>query len=190
MNARQRGLQDPGGQQGQRAQQSQRAQQCQRRILVDTNVWLDYFLPWRTHSRDACAFMAYALSQDCALLYAVHSLKDIFYLVESALKRKTREETGGLTESQALAAAEAAWGCVACIRENATAVGADESDAWLACKYRFISNDLEDNFIMASAQRAQVDYLVTSDAVLLRKATVEAHTLQDALALMRMEAEL
>ena len=161
----------------------------QRKILIDTNVWVDYFLPWRTHSQEAFDLISYALAHDCVLLYAVHSLKDVFYLAESAFKRKTREQTGGITESQALAATETAWGCIASIRENATAIGADESDAWLACKYRSINNDLEDNFIMAAARRAQVDYLATSDTSLLHKATVEAHTPNDALSLMRMEEE-
>ncbi len=74
------------------------------------------------------------------------------------------------------------------MRENATAIGADESDVWLACKYRNLSGDLEDNMVMAAAQRARTDFLVTSDANLLRKSTVQAHTIEDAISLLELIA--
>ena len=159
----------------------------QRKVLVDTNVWLDYFLPWREHADAAQRFVQAALARDCTLLYAVHGLKDVFYLVADALKRRIREETGTLEEGQAIAANAVAWGCVECIRENAVAVGADESDAWLASNYRGLSSDLEDNLVLAAIQRAQVDLLVTSDFLLLKKATVEAHTPADVVALFEIE---
>jgi predicted nucleic acid-binding protein len=50
----------------------------------------------------------------------------------------------------------------------------DEADMWLARKYRAVHEDLEDNFVLAAADRAQVDYLVSSDVRLLRKARVPA----------------
>ena len=66
------------------------------------------------------------------------------------------------------------------MRERATAIGADESDVWLACRYLPFNNDLEDNFVLAAAERAQVDYIVTNDETLIRKSTVPAFTPEDA----------
>jgi hypothetical protein len=60
-------------------------------------------------------------------------------------------------------------------------VGADESDAWKACKYRSLSNDLEGNFVLAAAERGHVDALVTWDKSLLRAATVPAFAPADAI---------
>ena len=160
----------------------------QHSIVLDTNVWIDYFFPWRKRSNDAKRLIDIALQKDVTLLYPVHALKDVFYLATASTKQKTREDSGSLTESQALAAQALAWGCVECMRENATAIGADESDIWLACKYRNLSSDLEDNMVMASAQRARADFLVTSDANLLQKSTVQAHTIEDAIALLALIA--
>ena len=70
------------------------------------------------------------------------------------------------------------------LRDGATAVGADESDAWLACKYRKINWDLEDNMVLAAAKRAGADYLVTNDRVLISKANVAALRPADMTALL------
>lgn len=85
----------------------------------------------------------------------------------------------------ARAIAEIAWGCVDNLCEFATAVGLDNSDVWLARKYRTLHDDFEDNFILAAAERAKVDFLVTSDQSLLRKATVAALSPQDMLAVLK-----
>jgi predicted nucleic acid-binding protein len=61
----------------------------------------------------------------------------------------------------------------------------DNSDVWLARKYRTLHDDFEDNFILAAAERAKVDFLVTSDQSLLRKATVAALSPQDMLAVLK-----
>lgn len=58
--------------------------------------------------------------------------------------------------------------------EIATAVGADSSDVWLVRKYQRIHADFEDCMVLAAAQRAKADYLVTSDEALLRHAPVAA----------------
>ena len=60
--------------------------------------------------------------------------------------------------------------------ENATAVGADASDLWLADKYLALHRDYEDNLVLAACKRAQVDYLVTNDRKLLEHADIAAKT--------------
>ena len=56
------------------------------------------------------------------------------------------------------------------MRKQATAVGADESDLWTACNLRSVHNDLEDNLVVAAAQRADATYLVTNDEALIKHA--------------------
>lgn len=153
-------------------------------LLVDTNVWLDCFLPGRPGQRDALAVISAALDRDVALLYAVTSAKDVFFLVGAALKREVRTQKGSLSEADAACISRTAWACVENMRENATAVGADESDLWLACAYRGIHADLEDNLVIAAARRADATYLVTNDDQLIRHAPVAALSPADALAVL------
>lgn len=153
------------------------------RILVDTNVWIDAFLGHRSGHDAAMAFLAAAQMASAQLVYPVGSLQDVFAILVMELKRKTRE-VGEIDETAMNVIRRVAWSCVDTLREGATAVGADESDAWLACKYRKLNWDLEDNMVLAAAKRAEVDYLVTSDRVLLAKANVAAMSPADMTALL------
>ena len=145
------------------------------RILVDTNVWIDAFLGHRSGHDAAMAFLAAAQMASAQLVYPVGALQDVFAILVMELKRKTRE-VGEIDETAMNVIRRVAWSCVDTLREGATAVGADESDAWLACKYRKLNWDLEDNMVLAAAKRAEVDYLVTSDRVLLAKTNVATMT--------------
>ena len=71
------------------------------------------------------------------------------------------------------------------MRKQATAVGADESDLWTACNLRSVHNDLEDNLVVAAAQRADATYLFTNDEALIKHAPVAALAPADALALLK-----
>lgn len=155
------------------------------RVLVDTNVWLDNYLTDRTTSLSACEFMDLANNRGIELLYPVHVIKDVYYLIRSDLKRRERNRIGNVSESSALAIESVAAACADNMRQNATAVGADESDVWLAFKYRPLVGDLEDAFVLVAAERAQADMLVTNDRHLIEKATVPAHTPADAALLLR-----
>ncbi|WP_080800011.1 type II toxin-antitoxin system VapC family toxin [Arabiibacter massiliensis] len=154
-------------------------------LLVDTNVWLDYYLPNRPGHAEALSFILFAYEHGYPLLYPAAIVKDVFYLTANAFKRDMRNETGTLTERDAAAASAGAWGCVLHLREQATAVGADESDLWMACKLRSVHNDLEDNLIVAAAERASATYLITNDEALIKHSPVAALTPSDALALLQ-----
>lgn len=152
--------------------------------LLDTNVWLDNYLGGRPHSPASRRFIDLASARGVEFAYPVHCLTDFFYLVQAELKRSERSR-GVLSQASVLAIRETAWACVEHMRTFATAVGADESDAWRACKYRNLTNDLEDNFVLAAAERVPVDFLVTNDERLLRKATVNAFTSEDAILMLQ-----
>lgn len=64
------------------------------------------------------------------------------------------------------------------MQEMGTAVGADGSDLWLACKLREMHDNLEYDIILAACERAKVDYLVTRDKKLIADAPVAALTPQ------------
>ena len=154
-------------------------------LLVDTNVWFDYYLPSRPGHTEALSLIMFAYEHGYPLLYPAAIVKDVFYLAANAFKRDMRNEKGALTERDAATASAGAWGCVQNLREQATAVGADESDLWMACKLRSIHNDLEDNLIVAAAERANATYLITNDETLIKHSSVAALTPSDALALLQ-----
>ena len=154
-------------------------------LLVDTNIWLDYFLANRPGHDAAMSFMLFAHEHGYPLLYPTAIVKDVFYLTANVFKRDIRNENGRLTERDAATATEIAWGCVGNMREQATAVGSDESDLWKACGLRNLHNDLEDNLIVAAAQQSNATYLITSDELLIKHAPVAALTPSDALTLLQ-----
>lgn len=156
-------------------------------ILLDTNVWLDHYLGWRKGSQAARNLIEKALELGVTLLYAVSSIKDVYYLVASELKRLERQESGGeLSESGALAAEAAAWGCVNNLQVIACVVPLDLPDVWMASKQRALHRDFEDDLLIAASLRSKADYLVTNDEKLLRHCPVAALDVTDMLALLEV----
>lgn len=74
-----------------------------KRILVDTNVWLDYFIPSRRGRSVAIEFLRDACTAQVDLLYAATSSKDLFYLISSEHKAWYRREHGSLSQDAAVA---------------------------------------------------------------------------------------
>ena len=154
-------------------------------LLLDTNVWLDYYLGWRRGHAAAVELVMRACEQDADLLYAAVTSKDVFYQIGAELKRHARAVNAGvLDEPAAQAAGEAAWACVEHLDEIATVVGCDLSDLWLARKQRALHADYEDDLVIAAALRASPTCLVTSDEALLRHAPVAALCVEDAAKLL------
>ncbi len=152
-------------------------------VVVDTNVWVDYFVADRSGHEDAVAFVNAAWEASVQLLYPVGALQDVFAILIMELKRGARK-VQEVDEACMGALRRIAWGCVDALREGAVAVGADESDVWFASKYRKLNWDLEDNMVLAAAKRAGADYLVTSDRVLISKSNVAALRPADMAALL------
>lgn len=152
------------------------------KLLLDTNVWLDFFDVTRPGNAVATAFIERMLERGHMLLYALGSAKDTYYVLEGAAKRTLRAMYGGLSPEGSRAAEGFAWDCICTLRSFATCVGADESDLWLAEKSHIVHRDFEDDLVIAAAQRSGADVLVTSDAALLAHAPVAAMTPADALA--------
>lgn len=149
------------------------------KLLVDTNVWLDRYIVDRSGHAEALAFLTTAYASGALLLFPATCACDVFFSICSEFKRSCRRESGVVTEQDVHTIRRIAWGCVDNMRELATVVGMDESDLWLACKHRALTWDLEDNVVLAAAERAEADYLVTNDRSLIQHATIAALTPAD-----------
>ena len=150
-------------------------------LIVDTNVWLASYLPNRPGHDSALAFFTEATDCGAQLLYAVATIRDVFHLAERSLKEEARSQEGGLSVANAKAIRHLAWGMVDNMREMATAVGLDDSDLWMASKWRTLDSDLENNIVRAAATRADADLLVTYDKGMLSKSIVPTVTPEDAI---------
>jgi len=93
------------------------------RVLLDTNVWLDAFLPRRVAGEVSKELIATAMRHNVDLLYPVHIVPDVFYLSYIDIKKFLQGQ--GQDELLAQAARTTAWEFVNTMREIATAVGAD-----------------------------------------------------------------
>lgn len=153
-------------------------------MLVDTNVWLDQYLPDRPHAAESQAFVDCALQLGVELAFPASIIKDVFYVVGSEYERIARAQKGALSEVDAQAIQRIAWGVVDNMQEIATPVGIDLSDVWLASKWRNVDGDLEDNLVRAAAKRTRAELLVTWDKGMLAKAVVPTVTPTDAIAVM------
>ena len=157
----------------------------QNAFLVDTNVWLDYFLGFRPGSKLAVDFMNTALAQGARIFHAVHATKDLFYLIAADYKRAAMRSKGAVGEADAAAANEVAWACVSKMGELSTAVGCDQSDVWVAAKQRPLHGDYEDDLVIAAVIRCNANLLVTNDEKLLRHCPVAALSVGDSIKMLR-----
>lgn len=130
------------------------------------------------------SFLVAAQTADQVLMYLARILPDVFYKVRMHFKAWMRRTALWEGDESVIACRDQAWDCIKDMDEIATAVGLDGSDVWKAIRLWGLNEDLEDNFVLAAAIRAHVDYLVTSDCQLIQKATVPALTPSDMTALL------
>lgn len=153
-------------------------------ILLDTNVWLERYLPGRAQQATVNTLFDEMLAAECALAFPAQSALDVYQRVGREHKLWARKQ-GVLTDAMAKAIKRLAWDCVDDMQALATPIPVDGSDFYLACKHRDIHNDLEDDLVIAACQKAHANYLVTLDRKLLAHAPVEAVTPSDMLELLR-----
>lgn len=152
--------------------------------VVDTNVFLDTYLPGRPGCKDARDALCAAEADDVELLYTAGQAKDIFFLLGRALKSRGRTESGELEEGSARAINEICWAVLDDIEGRATVVGADLSDVWVAKKLKGAHRDFEDDLVIAAAYRAKADCIITNDEKLAKHSPVACLTPNDFVALL------
>lgn len=153
-------------------------------ILLDTNILLDLFDAARPGYEAADKLVKYAVENQVPLLVTPLSLKDFYYLQTRALKRTARGKRKRLSEDAAAAAEEFAWGCVEYLVELASVLSVGLVDVELARSLHRIHRDFEDDLLLATAQRAEVSCLVTSDVKLAAKSPVPTFNAADLLTLL------
>lgn len=141
-------------------------------IMVDTNVWVDLYVPGRPLREESMAFFEAARGADVELLFTLEIARAVFRIVSYEAKRWVRQSTGELSEAYAHAISDHAWGFLQDMQEYATPVGSSTPDLWMATKLRDEHPELEDDLIVAACMRLGVDYLVTNDAKLIRHSPV------------------
>ena len=154
-------------------------------LLIDTNVWLDFFIDLSIRHNAAGALVAEASRRNATLLVSVAAVKDVYYLIGLELKRRERESSGGVSESFARAVDEVAWACISSLRRQSVIVGADAGDIVEALAMRPAHADFEDDVVAAALLRSHADYLVTSDERLLRNQPVPCITIEQAIRVLR-----
>ena len=133
------------------------------RLLLDTNVWVDYFHGVGPGVAAIEEIVSRGLKGKVHLLYAPTSAKDVFYLISRRLRQT---DARGSSSSASFTAAASA--CVRRMMEVADAAPQSYAECELACLLRSNFDDFEDNLIIAAAETDKADYVVTSDRLFLQ----------------------
>lgn len=156
------------------------------KLLVDTNVWMDYFLVRQEPHREAVELVRLAFGSEDVVLYAVSlSLKDLAHLLENMFRRDVRESAGDVSPQAAAAARETAWGCVRAVVDKALVVPVGHAEVLQAFTLRTAHDDFEDDLLLGAAYRADVDYVVTGNAALAHRSPVPCVNASRAVELIR-----
>lgn len=155
------------------------------KLLLDTNVWLDYFLARSSLHRQVTELVTKTWQcEDVALYAASFSLKDVAFLLERDLKSQARTSGEDITLSVSAAAKEAAWGCVRSICDLALVVPVGHAEVMQAFTYKGVHHGFEDDLTLAAAARAGADLIVTHDQELIRHSPLPCSEVGGALELL------
>lgn len=78
-------------------------------IVIDTNVWLDFYLPGRAGGEIAVAAIEAAYQQNVTMLYTTAQAKDIFFIAGANLKALERAKSGNLSPTSVAAINAMCW---------------------------------------------------------------------------------
>lgn len=141
------------------------------KFLVDTNVWVDYFLRRGENYRAIISFLSEMSTSEAAAMYTASlTVKDVSYVLAQQMKAEVRAEGKKVTADVAAAANEVAWGCVRTIREFGYVVPVGQNEIWNAFMFKRIHNDLEDDILLGVGESIGADYIVTHDKLLQKHA--------------------
>ena len=139
------------------------------KILVDTNIWLDYFLARSAHHTAVSRFIARALECENIVLYIPSlSLKDLAHQLASLMKLDARRAGKDVTPDIAAAAREVSWGCVRNVLEKALVAPISRTEVLGAFTYKRIHDDFEDDLVLAALDAVDANFLMTHDEALRR----------------------
>lgn len=157
------------------------------RVLLDTNILIHYSLGDEPECSHYKTLLEHALDGKIVLYVSSHSLKDVYYNIALVLKRQERIETGGLSETSAAAANEAAWGAIRLLGKHLHIVPMGRSEHEHAFVFKNIHNDYEDDLQLAAAYAAKANLLITNDVKLKGHSPVAALSSEEAVTLLNAE---
>lgn len=150
---------------------------------------MDLYFPDRPGHKSANQLIDLMID-DAELYYAASTMTDVFFLSKTTQKKLLKDDGIELTDTMSAAANEIAWGCIKNMYEIASPIPTSIPVLFLSTKMKDIHNDFEDDVLLASAQTADIDYLITNDKTLLIKSTVQALSCEDFLKMAASEIEL
>ena len=153
-------------------------------LMVDTNVWLDLFVPKRPKAEESLAFFQASHRHGAELLFTLEIVRAVFRNIIFEAKSWVRRQNGALSDAYARSIAQDAWDAVHEMQEIGTAASSSMADLWLAEKLRDEHAEIEDNLIVAACMRCKTDYLVTNDEKLRKHAPVAMATPETMLKLL------
>ncbi len=136
------------------------------KVLIDTNVWLGFFLGHDPCCRDVKAMLDSCCRHGVELFYAPAALKDLFYLLPRSMRRELVEEQGLDAGTGGVSFKPAAQAAVRFVMDLASAAPQTSAECELGWMLRNTHDDFEDNLMMATAETCGADYVVTYDGKL------------------------
>lgn len=154
------------------------------KLLIDTNVWLEYFLE---RSNRSASWDAIRKAHELYDLMTItpNITKDVFFTVASDLKGRMREDGLEITSGLDGGSNVAAWACLKLMQELALVLNVGMPEHYGAMKLAEQYPDYEDNLLLATAYNNKLDYIITNDKRLLKNEVVAAITPQEYLELDR-----
>ena len=131
------------------------------RYLLDTNIWLYYFLGEDAYKHEIMDLIASGQDDGVDILSTPTTANALFYVLPRALRR-----AGAIGPDETMCSI--AWGCLERMFELATPAPQSAAECHIARTLRSTIPDFEDAMIIAAAETAGADYIVTLDKELLR----------------------
>lgn len=155
------------------------------KILVDTNIWLDYFLVRGAHHDAVNTFIARVHErEDIVLFIPSLSLKDLAYQLASLMKHDARRAGKDITPDIAAAAREVSWGCIRAVLEKSLVALVGRAEVLGAFTYKHVHDDFEDDLVLSALDAIDADFLMTHDVALKRHMGDLCVTAEEGLALL------
>ncbi|MBR2835618.1 MAG: hypothetical protein IKE43_07930 [Coriobacteriales bacterium] len=134
----------------------------------------------------ACRLIDTLEDYDIPIFTAITTLKDVYYLIGSDLKRMTRLSGEDITPQIAAAINETAWGCIRNLISIAPLmINMGSSEVWRAISLKQEDPDFEDALTITAAEKATVSCIVTGDKTLSQRSHIACFDTDTAVSILR-----
>ncbi len=155
------------------------------KFLIDTNVWMDYFLARTPGHQAVSKFLRLSIDSDSVAVYVASlSLKDLSYLLANDMKSNARKMGRAITPDVVAVAREMAWTCVRKVIDFAIVAPVGQPELLQAFTYKGVHDDYEDDILLGVAYRIGADYIVTYDKELAERSPIRCLCPREALELV------